>query len=190
MARRVPEDHAAEVEQLFRNVAAIVFRFSVSVTNGDEERAKDLVQEAFQAIALTWATARNWSVEKKTSWLCRAVINKRIDDFRKTRRLDLAVNMPDDQYSPSAESTVLSKLVIDHCMEVIKKMPPMQQKAAYLKWNREWKTKEIATELGISQSTVRVHLKNARDKLNKEVGKEIIFVDEPDDEDEYRGGGA
>ena len=44
----------------------------------------------------------------------------------------------------------------------------------------DWSSAEIAELLGISQSTVRVHLKKARDALAEEIGPEVPF-DDPDD---------
>jgi len=60
-------------------------------------------------------------------------------------------------------------------------MPEMRQRVAFLKWGEEWSSAEIAEVLGITQSTVRAHLKLARDELAEEIGPEITFEDTADD---------
>lgn len=63
-------------------------------------------------------------------------------------------------------------------------MPKARQRVAFLKWGEEWSSAEIAELLGITQSTVRAHLKLARDELAEEMGSQIPFADSGDDTDE------
>lgn len=60
-------------------------------------------------------------------------------------------------------------------------MPQVRQRVAFLKWGEEWSSAEIADLLGISQSTVRAHLKLARDELAEELGSEVSITDTGDD---------
>ena len=62
-------------------------------------------------------------------------------------------------------------------------MPKTRQRIAFLKWGEDWSSAEIAELMGISQSTVRAHLKLARDELAA-IRPQIPFADSGDDTDE------
>jgi RNA polymerase sigma-70 factor (ECF subfamily) len=63
-------------------------------------------------------------------------------------------------------------------------MPPVRQRVAFLKWGEDLSCAEIAELLGITSSTVRAHLKRARDELTQEVGPEIPFTATSDADEE------
>jgi DNA-directed RNA polymerase specialized sigma24 family protein len=63
-------------------------------------------------------------------------------------------------------------------------MPPMRQRVAFLRWGEEWTCAEIAEWLGISSSTVRAHLKHARDELAVVIGPDVPFAESGDDSGE------
>lgn len=63
-------------------------------------------------------------------------------------------------------------------------MPQARQRIAFLKWGEEWSSAEIADLLGISPSTVRAHLKLARDELVDAVGSQATITDIGNDTDE------
>jgi RNA polymerase sigma-70 factor (ECF subfamily) len=67
---------------------------------------------------------------------------------------------------------------------MIRMMPESRQRIAFLKWGEDWSSAEIAKLMGISQSTVRAHLKLARDELRVAIGSQILFDDSDDDTDE------
>jgi RNA polymerase sigma-70 factor (ECF subfamily) len=67
---------------------------------------------------------------------------------------------------------------------MIKMMPEGRQRVAFLKWGEDWSSAEIAELMGISQSTVRAHLKLARDELTVAIESQISFDDSDDDTDE------
>jgi RNA polymerase sigma-70 factor, ECF subfamily len=184
---RVSRETAVEVALLMKDTAEMVFRRAVRATGGDRYEAEDLVQEAYQAAAAQWPQIRRWSRDRQMAWLLRIVINKAIDRWRVLGRLRVVSNLPDDLQTPAAERVALSRVAAERCLEVIKKMPRVQRRVAYLRWHEEWTTQEIALELGIKPPTVRVHLKNARDKLLTAVGDEVFLTEDSDEQEEYPG---
>lgn len=66
----------------------------------------------------------------------------------------------------------VSSLMLKRCWDSIARMPPARQRVAFLKWGEEWSNAEIAELLGISESTVRVQLKRARDGRRQPVPKD------------------
>lgn len=59
-------------------------------------------------------------------------------------------------------------------------MPPARQKVAFLRWGLEWTSAEVAEWLGIDSSTVRRHLKLARDQMAAEIGPDVPFAEDDD----------
>lgn len=57
---------------------------------------------------------------------------------------------------------MLSAVALDLVWEVIATMPGQRQRVAFLCWNDEWSPREVAEWLGITQDTVRSHLKLGR----------------------------
>lgn len=188
--RRIPTVVAAQVTRLMVEESAALFRYALRITNGDQEEAEDLVQEAFEAAALNWPKLRKLPREAQRAWLRRVVRNKAIDRWRIGKRIQLVEDLSDDREAPSAEHVALSRMALDRCLEAIRIMPPVQHRVAYLRWHEGWSTAEIARELGIAQATVRVQLMKARKKLVDAVGDNVVFAEEPDEENDSRGGEA
>jgi hypothetical protein len=69
----------------------------------------------------------------------------------------------------------LCAVTLNKCWAVIKQMPVVQHRVAVLCWAASWTPAEIAAHLGITQSTVRVHLMNARKQLLDVVGPDLPF---------------
>ncbi|MFC7586159.1 hypothetical protein ACFQYP_22245 [Nonomuraea antimicrobica] len=45
---------------------------------------------------------------------------------------------------------VLSTLALRRCWSAVEQMPPMRQRVAFLRWNEQWTTREIADWLGVA----------------------------------------
>ena len=163
-----------------------LFRYARRITNGHQQEAEDLVQEAFQAAALAWAEFTSYPETPSRAGY--GQLSKRaIDRWRITQRTQPVADVPDERQSPSAERVALSQMALDRCLQAIQKMPPAPRRMAVSVRHEDWSTKEIARELGIAQATVRVHLMNARRDLVDAVGNEIVLAEERDDEDDSRG---
>jgi DNA-directed RNA polymerase specialized sigma24 family protein len=69
----------------------------------------------------------------------------------------------------------------DWCVRVIREMPEMRSKVAYLKFHEDWANREIAEYLGISPGTVGKHVSYARADLKRTL-PEMTFTDDRDGE--------
>jgi DNA-directed RNA polymerase specialized sigma24 family protein len=95
---------------------------------------------------------------------------------------------PEDRasHAPSAEQVALTRVQADRCLKVIREMPKMRSKVAYLKFHEEWANREIAEYLEISAGTVGKHVSDARADL-KTALPEMTFIDDPDGETDADG---
>lgn len=173
-------DIGREIEILFRAESEALFRHACAISEVDHSKAEDLVQTTFVAAIDNWSRLSLLDPEQRRQWLHTVLKNKAIDQWRKGRRLRLM-----DEYEETGEQAlldtahqVLCAVALDQAWEVITWMPRQRQKVAFLCWNEGWSPREVADWLGITQNTVRSHLKLARDQLLKAVGAATPFIDD------------
>lgn len=167
--------------------SAGLFGYARTLPKVSHSDAEDLVQVTFQAAAMKWEQSlRSLDEESRRRWLYRVLRNKAIDQWRTGGSRLVFSEQLESASGPQHETyrNALSSIVLQRCWDRIAKMPETRQRVAFLKWGEEWSSAEIAELLGISQSTVRVHLKLARDELAEGIGPEIPFTDTGDDLDE------
>lgn len=172
---------------LFRAEAAGLFGYARTLPNISCSDAEDLVQVTFQAAAMDWERRLCClDQESRRKWLYRVLRNKAIDQWRigGSRRLSAQQIESTPGLQQETYHSALCSIVLQRCWDRIGKMPQVRQRVAFLKWGEEWSSVEIGELLGISQSTVRAHLKLARDDLAEEIGPETPFADSGDDMDE------
>jgi RNA polymerase sigma factor (sigma-70 family) len=184
LGSRISPETAEAVAQLFREEAVGLFGYARVLLGSCRSYAEDLVQMTFHAAAVEWE-CRLASLDRETRrrWLYRVLRNKAIDHLRTcgSREVPLEgtgspIGLPDDDTFLRAMSAVL----LQRCWDRIAKMPEARQRVAFLKWGKGWSSDERAEFLKIAQSTVRAHLKLARDELIEEIGPQVVVVD-PDD---------
>lgn len=178
MNQRIPAEVAAQVARLYVEKAPAVFGSALRAARGDRAGAEDLVQRTFQAAAEQWVTIVDYPPAKKQAWLRRVAINKAIDDYRAGSRVEPSA-YPEDtaSQSPSAEQVALTRMQADRCLKVIREMPEMRSKVAYLKFHEDWANREIAEYLGISAGTVGKHVSDARADLKKALPEMTLAED-------------
>ena len=178
----IPPEHAEEVGKLYVQAAPELFGYACTLPQVDPTRAEDLVQVAFQEAAVCWDKLGALDTERRRQWLFTVVRNKAIDEWRRNRCVEPGADPPERSRSAAEPCTqVLSTLALRNCWSAIERMPPTRQRVAFLRWNEEWSTREIADWLGIAPATVRWHLKSARDELIEQVGPAVPFLDDPGD---------
>jgi RNA polymerase sigma-70 factor, ECF subfamily len=181
VTRRIPEAVAGEVERLFTAVAPELFCFARKIVQGDYAQAEDLVQEVFHDAARAWEVLGARDVGLQRAWLFKVLKNKAISRWRSDTRATVDIDL--DGIPCDVDDTcdkALKSITVERCWEVVRRMPLARHRVAYLRWHEEWSTREIAQFLKIEQSTVRVHLKNARDELIAAVGLNEFFADDPE----------
>jgi RNA polymerase sigma-70 factor, ECF subfamily len=180
--QRIPGEVAAQVARLFVEEAAAVFRSALRAAQGDRAEAEDVAQKAFQAAAEQRTTILDYPPARKRAWLCRVAINKAIDDYRAGSRAEPDAHAEDTaSQSPGAEQVALTRMQADRCLKVIREMPELRSRVAYLKFHEEWANREIAEYLGISAGTAGKHVSDARADLKRAL-PEMTFTDDRDGE--------
>jgi RNA polymerase sigma-70 factor (ECF subfamily) len=181
---RISPEAADGVEGLFLAEAAGLFGYALTLPGVSRPDAEDLVQVTFQAAAVEWERRLCLlDEESRRRWLYRALRNKAIDQWRSGASRRLSPESVETASGALREThhEALCSIVLQRCWDRIAKMPAARQRVAFLKWGEDWSSADIADLLGITQSTVRAHLKLARDELAEEVGPEVPFTASGDD---------
>ena len=174
-------EDAAEISRLFRETSADLHAYACTLPNVDRYMADDLVQDAFRAATAAWGNLAKRDNEGRRRWLFRVVRNKTIDQWRKERNTTTSPDPPEPRSTgDTTVDRVLSATALAKCWQAVQGMPPTRKKIAFLRWNEDWTSAEIASWLSISQDTVRGHLKVAREELTAQVGADVPFIRDPE----------
>lgn len=143
---------------------------SLTAATGDEEMARDCVQEAFVKAAGRWKKVRRF--DNPVAWVRRVAINRSRDhyrsDQRRRRREEHVTPLEADRVDDSAH-------IVDGSMrlvELLDALPPMQRSAAALYYVDDLPVVEIAAHLGISSGAVKFHLNRARGRVRVALERE------------------
>jgi len=99
-------------------------------------------------------------------WIRRIMINTAIDFYRKAVR-HRTEDIETVYHNPTKDADVLSHISAQEIMKVIQKLPPSYRAVFNLYAIEGYSHKEIAKQLGISESTSRSNLVKARIKLKE-----------------------
>jgi len=178
---RIPKRWATEVACLYTAVALDLTGFARKLVQGDVVRADDLVQDVFHEAALGWHRIRRLDIGEQRAWLFSVARKKAISRWRASSLLDVWADTETCTFgTDDTHDKALNSIALARCWEVVKAMPPVRYRVAYLRWHEDWSPAEIGRLLNIAQSTVRVHLKNARDELQRAVGADVTFLADSD----------
>lgn len=164
---KVLQGDAAAYEPLVGKYQARLVAFLWNLL-GSGEDARDAAQEVFiQAYVHLGRFDHSRSFK---TWLFAIAYNQGIDLLRKKRNFRRFWQQETASSGlPAADATVLP---IDDSLfwrSALRKVTPQERSVLALKYNDDCAAAEIAATLGCSESTVRVHLLNARRKLKKEL---------------------
>ena len=169
---------AQELEACFRTHARHLFERACVLTRDDQALAHDLVQAAFEAAAMTWASLRGLADEQRRNWLYRTMANIAVNGFRREaafrdRLPRIETLYRKVQVDPLEQA--FSSIMLERCWQVIKGLPERQHAVAMLRWGLDMKQDEIAAVLTMSEKTVSVHLSRVRRKLLAQLGGNYPF---------------
>ena len=139
------------VARVYREQGPRLWRSLLAYT-GDRELASDALAEA-----LAQALGRGEAIESPDRWMWRAAFRIAAGELRDRRRL-VTGNERDSRSYEMAEPTV-------DLIRALAKLSPNQRAVAILRLYADYPTREVAGILGITQTTVRVHLSQARRRL-------------------------
>jgi RNA polymerase sigma-70 factor (ECF subfamily) len=144
-------------------------------TAGNEDDARDIAQEVFIRLHVKLKTFRHSSAF--TTWLYRMTVNLSIDYLRKyTRRNTVTLddddrpqeiadtgNRPDEHAERNELKGIIANLTTH--------LTPYQRKVFVLRDFQDFSTAEISDIMKCSESTVRVHLAAARNRIRNALMK-------------------
>ena len=196
---KIPPREAEELAACFGAHARDLFGYACVLVRGDQERAEELVQAAFEAASLHWRRLRRLAEEQRHGWLRATLANIAIGWFRGEHSEPGESGEPGEpgeaafrDWLPIAEAArgkeqadqaerAFSPITLEKCWQATQSMPEPQHTIALLHWLRDMKSGEIAAALGIAEKTVDAHVQRARRKLIAQLGPENPYTsDDPD----------
>jgi RNA polymerase sigma-70 factor, ECF subfamily len=132
--------------------------------------AEDAVQDAFIACRDRWPGLRSDTRSVRQQYLLKAARNSILEHHRKHGRVSCWGSQA-DMDTVSAVAADRTQAITDRLavMECLKRLTKPQRQALLAVHYLGMTLDQTADLLGMSQSTVRTHLKRARDKLRKEL---------------------
>ena len=168
---KIPPREADELAACFGANARDLFGYACVLVRGDQERAEELVQAAFEAASLHWRRLRRLAEEQRHGWL-RATLARAWLPTAEAARGKEQADQAERAFSP---------ITLERCWQAIQSMPEPQHTVALLHWLQDMKPGEIAAALGMAEKTVDAHVQRARRKLIAQLGPENPYTsDDPD----------
>ena len=157
------DDADGEYTWFFRTEFPGVVRAAYLVVH-DRQRAEDLAQDAFTQLYVHWRKVSRY--ERPDAWVRRVAIRAAVREARRERR------------RPTLERSVRPGTSYDEPLDLdllraIRSLPPRQRAAVTLFYLEDRPTAEVADILGCSESTAKVHLFKARQRLSELLEEEI-----------------
>lgn len=163
---KVLQGDAAAFENLVGKYQARLVAFLWNLL-GSGEDARDAAQDAFiRAYVKLGQFDRSRSFK---NWLFAIAYNQGIDLLRKKRSFRRFWERETAEIDPPLTSAAGTIENSPFWCPALLRITPQERAVLALKYNEDCGTKEIADAFGCSESTVRVHLLNARRKLKKEL---------------------
>ncbi len=139
-----------------------VYRFILK-NIGDEEKAKDVVQDSFEKM---WVKVDEISAEKAKSYLFTTAYHTMIDRIRKDSKQESIDDKAYNNHSYSEQYYGL-KDIID---EAVAKLPEIQRSVILLRDYEGYAYNEIGDITGLSEAQVKVYIFRARKFLKNYIG--------------------
>ena len=150
----------ASFEQLFRDNYVKAYYLALRILH-DDEASKDVVADAFE---LVWRRLQDSGVDKLSSYLLTTVKNVCLDYIRKqnirNRYVQANVQAVGKQ-SFNPEEVDLHEEKIQTIMRSLDELTPRTQQIVTMCYVQRKKYREVAEELGISESAVKKHIMQA-----------------------------
>ena len=156
----------ADLEQIYRQNADIVYRFLIAKT-GSLELAEELTQETFyQAVR---SIDRYDGTSRISTWLCGIARNVLLTHLRKNRNTPLPLEEQIELAVASAEDVVIRKTDLQTLLEKIKSLPEDSREILQLRIIGGLHFREIGEILGHTETWSRVNYYRIKQTIAKEL---------------------
>jgi RNA polymerase sigma-70 factor, ECF subfamily len=143
---------------VFREDGPGLWRTIYAFTGGRRDVTEDVVAEAFAR-----AIAHEREIREPVPWLYRTSFRLAQDELKKERRRGAS------EPERSADPPELVGL-----LEALRQLSPNQRAAIVLRFEADLAVSEVASRMGITQPTVRVHIHRGRARLRELLGDEEV----------------
>lgn len=150
-------DHDASYVEFVTAHQARLRRIAYAVCR-DDDRAEDVLQEAFVKLYLSWSKVRQKGVEE--AYTRRIIVNADLDDRRRPWRRHRAA--ASEEHLARLPATV--RLAVEdrsELLDALRRLPAMQRRTVVLRHLVGLTVEETAAELGIGEGTVKSHTSRA-----------------------------
>jgi RNA polymerase sigma-70 factor (ECF subfamily) len=147
------------IDAYVQNVGTRAFQFAAAMLK-DRDMAEEIVQEAFVRAWLSPRTPRDMRGFER--WLFRTIVNLvRDHQRRQVRWLGLLprLSAPAPASSPATEDPGMTR--------ALDRLSPREREAVYLRFFSDLAYEEVAATMGLRESTARVLVHRAMDKLRR-----------------------
>jgi len=136
-----------------------VFRFILKQLK-DEERARDIVQDAWEKL---WINRNSVDNQKVKSWLYTTAYHRMIDIIRTEKRVSLREEVPEFSNTYSQPSVDLNKWL----HQALETLPEIQKSVILLRDYEGYSYEEIGKICELNESQVKVYIYRARLAMQK-----------------------
>ncbi|HAW20945.1 MAG TPA: hypothetical protein DCX14_12250 [Flavobacteriales bacterium] len=135
----------------------------------DREQAEDVLQDAFvKVFSHLDSFKREGSFE---GWIRRTMVNTSLDQLRKKRGLTIDADISEAEYLAGSDEKSIGKLRVDELMQLIQEMPTGYRTVFNMYAIEGFSHREIADELGVTESTSKTQFRKARTYLMNIIGE-------------------
>lgn len=158
------QDRKAQ-EKLYQLTASKMLGVCMRYTNNRAE-AEDILQTGFVRVFTRMSSYR--SEGSFEGWIRRIMVNTAIESFRRNKRMLHAEDIQElgEEHAPAAE---IDELAYEDLINIIQQLPAGYKIVFNMYAIEGYSHKEIAEELGISESTSKSQLLRAREWLKKRI---------------------
>jgi RNA polymerase sigma factor (sigma-70 family) len=155
--------------EFYRSAADECLR-AVLVSVGDQDTARDLVDEAFARAWASWRTVSGHPAPK--AWVVRTALNTGISRWRRLRR-EVPVSDPATVTDRPAADAAVASPVDPQIMAALMRLSARQRQVVALRLILDLDTNGTAEALGIAPGTVMAHLGRAMAALRHDLQPEL-----------------
>lgn len=150
--------------ELFNRFSPLMLGVAMRYIN-DKERAEDVLQDGFiKVFKNIHRFEHRGSLE---GWIRRIIVNTALDQIRKNKKTQGDIELDNSVFEIVQKSEVESQLQAEFLMKIVQQLPEGYRVVFNLFAIEGYSHKEIADEMGISESTSKSQYSRARAYLRK-----------------------